>query len=218
MPHPDSLALTIRSTDAEMIVDLAVELSDAGGEGAEHGTILLGDERLEEASFSVPAGTPFTVALPVKLLDRAEGRSGVTLDLGDYDSAGVRRLDLAAIEAGSGAGNVFDRRAMACGAAAGRILWTRPAPRIHLSDCRPGHVAATDMKLGVGVEIVAQGDGYAVKDGAPHTWPGFREFRQNDVVKAMLTPLLASLAGGILFLLRRTRFVMFLRGLLKRAA
>lgn len=200
-PDPRLLALTLGSEDAALRVDLGIIPNP---DSAEHGQIRIGGEILEETALRVPRGQLFTIGL------RADQLAGLRKEVGEYVDGG-QRLEVEAVEIGTPFEGEFERRAMACGAARGKVLWQRLVPGLAPRDCRPGRVAVTGLDLDGGAQLVLQGTGYLVKEGKTETWQGFRELWQNDGVKLLMGPIMAGFGAWILYVLRNLAFVRFLR-------
>jgi len=200
-PDPQLHSLTLGSEDATLRVDLGVVPNP---DLPEHGQIQLGDEVLEDAAFVVPKGKRFTIGL------RADQIAGLRKEVGEYVD-GSQRLEVEAVEIGTSFEGDLERRALACGAARGKVLWQRLVPGLAPGDCRAGRVTVTGLDLADGAEVVLQGTGYLVRDGKTETWQGFRDLWQNDGVKLIMGPLMAGLGAWILYVLRNLAFVRFVR-------
>ena len=190
-------SLRLRSEGARLRVEL-----DAfpNPDRPEHGFIAVGpgEAPLQEARVTLPAGVAFQLRLA-----RADlARLAVTpLSLGpDTEGFPVR-----ALETGRSGAAGFERLALACGSPPRRLLWWRPAPAVSAGDCEPGRLAVTGFRLDGGAAASLAGSGFVVRDGRTHVWPGFRDLRQNDVVKTALGFLLAGLVGWAFVKLRGGR-------------
>ena len=167
---------------------------------SEHSFIAVGpgEAPLQEARLTLPPGVAFQLRMA-----RADlARLTVTpLRLGpDTEGFSVRALETGR----SGAGG-FELVALACGSPPRRLLWWRPAPAVSAGDCEPGRLAVTGFRLDRGATASLAGSGFVVRDGRTHIWPGFRDLRQNDVVKTALGFLLAGLVGWAFVRLRGGR-------------
>lgn len=193
LPDPHLLSLRLRSEGAPLIVAVGI----VGNPSAtEHGQLQVGDEVLEEASLFVPAGAAFSIGL------RTEQLAALRKEVGELED-GVQRLELSAVEIGTGAEDDFERRWLACGARRGRVLWQRPLPGLAIADCRPGRVSLVGLDFtGTGARADPHGAGFTVLDGTTQVWQGFREFRENDIVKALLGSLIVALLGWIVATIR----------------
>jgi hypothetical protein len=200
-PDPQLLSLTLSSEDSALRVDLGIIPNP---DAAEHGQIQIGTAVLEEAALRVPAGRRFTIAV------RADQLGGLRREVGEYVD-GSQRLDVEAVEIGTPIEDQFERRAMACGAARGKVLWQRLVPGLAPRDCRAGRVTVTGLDLGTGAQLALRGTGYLVEDGKIETWQGFRDLWQNDGVKLLMGPIMAGLGAWILYVLRNLAFIRFLR-------
>jgi hypothetical protein len=200
-PDPRLRSLTLFSEDSALRVDLSVIPNP---DAAEHGQIQIGNDVVEEAALRVPRGQRFTIGV------RADQLGGLRKEVGEYVD-GSQKLDVEAVEIGTPFEGEFERRAMACGAARGKILWQRLVPGLAPRDCRAGRVTVTGFDLAGGVQLVLQGTGYIVKEGKTETWQGFRDLWQNDGVKLLMGPIMAGLGAWILYVLRNLAFIRFLR-------
>lgn len=185
-PDPRFLELAVSSPDAPLTVSFGVVLDSSL---AEHGRIVAAGERdaLHSIRLVVPPGAAFRIGVPREQLDGLIVESGT----------------IAGFEIGSGSEEDFERRAMVCGADRGRLLWQRIVPDVGASDCVPGRIEIERISLGDGVELAVAGAGFTVRDGTTSAWRGFRDFRQNDVVKALISALLVALIGWVILVVRR---------------
>lgn len=151
---------------------------------------------VQSARVTLPAGASVQLRLAVADSGRLKAEPA-------HPERGMDGFPLRALETGRGGGSGFERLSMACGASPGTLLWRRPLPAIRSGDCADGHLAVTAFALDKGAAAAAlEGSGFVVTDGRTNLWQGFREFRQNDVVKTALGFLLASLVGWAFVRLR----------------
>lgn len=183
-PDRSYLTLRLRSEDTSMTIDMGT--IPRPGEG-EHSRILVNGAAIATASLLVPAGTPVTLGI----------RTG---NLGALD---LRAGDVTGAEIGSAADGDFERQWMVCGSARRRILWQRPIPRVETADCEAGRLSIAQLNIADGIEVVAEGTGFTARDGVTTVWQGFRTFRLNAVVQALLSALLVGLAGWVILVVRR---------------
>jgi hypothetical protein len=143
---------------------------------------------------TLPAGSGFELGIAAADLPDLSVEPGRV----DGDSGG---FPLRALEIGRGG----ERSALACGAAAGRLLWRRLVPAVRTSDCAAGRLTLAGLRLDQGAAASLDGSGFTVRNGRANLWRGFGEFRQNDVVRTALGFLLAGLVGWAFVRLRGGR-------------
>jgi hypothetical protein len=166
----------------------------------EHSFIAMGpgEAPLQEARVTLPPGVGVQLRLARADLARLAVRP---LRLGpDSESFPLR-----ALETGRSGAAGFEPLALACGSPPRRLLWWRLAPAVSAGDCEPDRLTVTGFRLDRGAAATLAGSGFIVRDGATHIWPGFRDLRQNDVVKTALAILLAGLVGWAFVKLRGGR-------------
>jgi hypothetical protein len=179
-PDRTYLEIRLRSDDAPMTVDMGI--------GGPHGHIQFDGAAMQAASLTVPPGTSVTLGIGTANPDALNAEAG----------------EVTGAEIGSAAGGDFERRWMVCGGARGRIIWQRPIPRIVAADCEAGRLSVASLAVAEeGIEVVAEGTGFTVKDGATHVWQTFRKLRDNAVLQTLLGLLLVGLAGRVMLVIRR---------------
>jgi hypothetical protein len=185
-PDPNLLWLRVHSASAPLVVTAQVVVNPSADR---HGELRFEDEALEDATATVPAGAVFSLGL------RTEQLGALRKEVGTLDD-GVQKLELSAVEIGTEAAGDSDRRWLACGARRGRVLWQRPRPGLKIADCGPGWVSLAKLDLTErGALVDPQGAGYTVRDGETRWWQGFRDFRENNIVAALLGLAVASLTA-----------------------
>jgi hypothetical protein len=199
-PDPQLHSLTLGSEDAALRVDVGI----VDNPDVPDGQIRVGDDVLQDAAFVVPRGKRFTIGV------RADQLAGLRKEVGEYVD-GSQRLEVEAVEIGTPFEGQFERRALACGAVRGKVLWKRLIPGLAPRDCKAGRVTVTGLELAPGAQVTLQGTGYLVSDGKTETWQGFRDLWQNDGVKLLMGPVMAGFAAWILYVLRNLAFVRFVR-------
>ena len=162
----------------------------------QHGHLQLGqDIALEQARVTIPPGVTFTLGLSSKL-------SHLRIDPGSADQNGDPRLGLRGLEIGDLADDTFQRRWAACGAPPGTILWKRPIPGFSAADCRPDRLSIHAVGIENGLTLALAGSGFVVRDGTTETWPLFRQFINNQLVRAAMGVLIAGLISWAFLALR----------------
>lgn len=196
-------SLQLRAEGARLRVELD---TFPNPESREHSFIAIGgstamggrEASLQEARITLPPGVAFRLLMARADLARLTVKP---LRLGP-DSEG---FELLALETGRSGTAGFERLALACGSPRGRLLWRRPVPAVRAGDCEADRLAVTGFGVDGGATAVLTGSGFIVRDGRTHSWPGFRDLRQNAVVQTALGFLLAGLVGWAFVKLRGVR-------------